>query len=57
MLLVNVKMFLQVEPGKEQCCKLKLMPGKERSLLNHLAQIIPQKAKNWSGESEFSSKN
>lgn len=50
-------MFLQVETGKEQPYKLKVIPGKERELFNHLAQVILQKTKNWSRESEFSFKN
>lgn len=53
----NVQMFLQVETGKEQPYKLKVIPGKERELFNHLAQVILQKTKNWSRESEFSFKN
>ena len=54
---LNVEMFLQVETGNEQPYKLKVIPGKERELFNHLAQVILQKAKNWSRESEFSVKN
>lgn len=50
-------MLLQVVTGKEQCCKLKLIPGKERTLFNYLAQITLQKAKKLTRRSGFHVKN